>query len=92
MRYTSFEHQGVARVISLLKSQTGRRLGIGEISDILGIGRDAVRRHINEIRGLGYSLESGNGYRLTGITGLPLPWEITENIKTELLGTAGALF
>ena len=88
MRYTSFEHQGVARVISLLKSQTGRHFGIGEISDILGIGRDAVRGHINEIRGLGYSLESENGYRyrLTGITGLPLPWEITENIKTELLG------
>jgi len=86
--YTSHDSAGFIKVLSFLKSHNSEYLSGQDVSDLLKISRVAVWKHIKKIRALGYKIESKQklGYRLIKDTTLPLPWEITDNLKTKLIG------
>lgn len=88
MIYTSHDSAGFIKVLSFLKSHNSEYLSGQDVSDLLKISRVAVWKHIKKIRALGYKIESKQklGYRLIKDTTLPLPWEITDNLKTKLIG------
>jgi BirA family biotin operon repressor/biotin-[acetyl-CoA-carboxylase] ligase len=79
---------GLTKVLSLLKSHNAEYLSGQDLSDVLKISRVAVWKHIKKIRSLGYEIESKQkmGYRLVKKTPLLLPWEITDGLKTNLIG------
>ena len=88
MMYTSFDNIGILKVLSYLKSHNSEFLSGQDLSDVLKISRVAVWKHVKKIRALGYKVESKHhlGYKLTDSTDLLLPWEITQNLDTKLLG------
>ena len=86
--YTSFDNIGMQNVLTLLKSHKSKFLSGQDLSNNLKISRVAVWKHIKKIRSLGYKIESKQnlGYKLIDTTKLLLPWEITENLNTKLVG------
>ena len=88
MMYTSFDNTGMLKVLSYLKSHNSEFLSGQDLSDVLKISRVAVWKHVKKIRSLGYKVESKHhlGYMLTESTDRLLPWEITQNLDTKLLG------
>ena len=88
MIYTSFDNVGLVRVLSFLKSHEDEYLSGQDLSDILKISRVAVWKHIKRIRSLDYKIESKQklGYKLVGNTNLLLPWEVTDGLKTDIIG------
>ena len=88
MMYTSFDNAGILKVLSYLKSHNSEFLSGQDLSDVLKISRVAVWKHVKKIRSLGYKVESKHnlGYKLTDSTDLLLPWEITQDLDTKLLG------
>ena len=88
MMYTSYDNIGMLKVLSYLKSHNSEFLSGQDLSDILKISRVAVWKHVKKIRSLGYKVESKHrlGYKLTDLTDQLLPWEITQNLDTKLLG------
>ena len=86
--YTSFDNIGMQNVLTLLKSHKSKFLSGQDLSNNLKISRVAVWKHIKKIRTLGYEIESKQnlGYKLVDKTHLLLPWELTENLNTKLLG------
>ena len=88
MLYTSDESQGLVRVLQFLKSHRLEYLSGEDLSEVLRISRVAVWKHIKKIQTLGYKIQSKQnlGYRLTDITKLLLPWEITDELKTKQIG------
>ena len=88
MIYTSFDNVGLVRVLSFLKSHKDEYLSGQDLSDILKISRVAVWKHIKRIRSLDYKIESKQklGYKLVGNTNLLLPWEVTDGLKTNVIG------
>ena len=89
MIYTSFDNVGLVKVLSFLKSHKAEYLSGQDLSDVLKISRVAVWKHIKRIRSLDYKIESKQnlGYRLVGNTELLLPWEITDGLKTSIIGS-----
>ena len=88
MMYTSYDNIGMLKVLSYLKSHNSEFLSGQDLSDVLKISRVAVWKHVKKIRSLGYKVESKHrlGYKLTDLTDQLLPWEITQNLDTKLLG------
>lgn len=88
MLYTSSDNSGLIKVLQFLKAHHSEYLSGEDLSEVLKISRVAVWKHIKKIQNLGYKIESKQnlGYRLTGITDLMLPWEITDGLKTRQLG------
>ncbi|MGI0076754.1 MAG: biotin--[acetyl-CoA-carboxylase] ligase [Nitrosopumilaceae archaeon] len=88
MIYTSFDNVGLVRVLSFLKSHKDEYLSGQDLSDVLKISRVAVWKHIKRIRSLDYKIESKQklGYKLVGNTNLLLPWEVTDGLKTNVIG------
>ncbi len=88
MIYNSYDNVGLTKVLSFLKSHNTEYLSGQDLSDVLKISRVAVWKHIKKIRALGYVIESKQkmGYRLVKNTPLLLPWEITEGLKTKIIG------
>ena len=86
--YTSFDNIGLVKVLSFLKSHKSEYLSGQDLSDVLKISRVAVWKHIKRIKSLGYKIETKQklGYKLVGETDLLLPWEITEGLKTKIIG------
>jgi len=86
--YTSFDNIGLIKVLSFLKSHKKEYRSGQDLSDILKISRVAVWKHIKKIRSLGYQIESKQklGYRLVNTTNLILPWELTDGLKTKMIG------
>ena len=64
------------------------------MSDVLRISRVAVWKHIKRIQELGYVVESKQklGYKLLANSELLLPWEITSNLKTKIIGKQAYYF
>jgi len=77
-----------------LKSHDTEYLSGQDLSDVLRISRVAVWKHIKKIKELGYTIESKQklGYRLTSGTDLLLPWEITQGLKTKIIGREAYYF
>ena len=88
MIYNSFEDTGLLRVLKFLKEHNTEYLSGQDLSDVLHISRVAVWKHIKKIQALGYTVESKQkeGYKLTKKSDLLLPWEITTELDTKLLG------
>ncbi len=94
MIYNSFDNVGLVKVLSFLKSHNTEYLSGQDLSDVLKISRVAVWKHIKKIRSLGYKIESKQklGYRLVKSTNLLLPWEITNELKTKIIGKRAYYF
>ena len=88
MSYTSFDNIGLVKVLSFFQTHDSEYLSGQDLSDVLKISRVAVWKHIKKIQKLGYKIESKQklGYRLTNNTEKLLPWEITQNLKTKIIG------
>ena len=86
--YNSFEKTSISALLLLLKSHQTEYLSGQDLSDVLKISRVAIWKHIKKIRSLGYKIESKQhlGYKLTDFTDQLVPWEITDNLITKLLG------
>ena len=88
MIYSSKDNPGLVKVLTFLKTHNTEYLSGQDLSDVLRISRVAVWKHIKKIKELGYDIESKKklGYRLIANTNLLLPWEITQNLKTKIIG------
>ena len=88
MSYTSFDNIGLVKVLSFFQTHGSEYLSGEDLSDVLKISRVAVWKHIKKIQSLGYKIESKQklGYRLIDETEKLLPWEITQDLKTKLIG------
>ena len=88
MSYTSFDYVGLVKVLSFFQTHDSEYLSGQDLSDVLKISRVAVWKHIKKIQTLGYKIESKQklGYRLIDNTEKLLPWEITRDLKTQLIG------
>ena len=86
--YNSFEKTSISALLLLLKSHQTEYLSGQDLSDVLKISRVAIWKHIKKIRSLGYKIESKQhlGYKLIDFTDQLVPWEITDNLRTKLLG------
>ena len=94
MIYNSFDNVGHYRVLTFLKTHNDEYLSGQDLSDVLKISRVAVWKHIKRIKSLGYKIDSKQklGYKLVKNTDLLLPWEITDGIKTKLIGKRAYYF
>ena len=94
MIYNSFDNVGLYRVLTFLKTHNDEYLSGQDLSDVLKISRVAVWKHIKRIKSLGYKIDSKQklGYKLVKNTDLLLPWEITDGIKTKLIGKRAYYF
>jgi len=88
MSYTSFDNIGLVKVLSFFQTHDSEYLSGQDLSDVLKISRVAVWKHIKKIQTLGYEIESKQklGYRLVSDTEKLLPWEITRELKTKVIG------
>ena len=77
----------LADFVSLLQSETGYISG-QTLAKKSGISRSAVWKQIRALRRYGYTVESrhGLGYRLSGLTDMPVPWELEKILQTRFVG------
>ena len=94
MIYNSFDNPGLVKVLTFLQTHNTEYLSGQDLSDVLRISRVAVWKHIKKIQGLGYNVESKQklGYKLISNSELLLPWEITSNLKTKVIGKQAYYF
>ena len=94
MIYNSFDNPGLVKVLTFLQTHNTEYLSGQDLSDVLRISRVAVWKHIKKIQELGYTVESKQklGYKLISNSELLLPWEITSNLKTEIIGKQAYYF
>ena len=88
MIYNSYDNPGLVKVLTFLQTHNTEYLSGQDLSDVLHISRVAVWKHIKKIQELGYIVESKQklGYKLTSNSELLLPWEITSELKTKMIG------
>lgn len=74
-------------LLSLLRLQKGYISG-KILSKETGISTSGISKRIKTLRKYGYNIESRHrmGYRLTGETNLPLPWELIKVLDTLFVG------
>ncbi|HJM79981.1 MAG TPA: biotin--[acetyl-CoA-carboxylase] ligase [Nitrosopumilus sp.] len=94
MIYNSFDDTGLLKVLKFLKIHDTEYLSGQDLSDVLHISRVAVWKHIKKIQALGYTVESKQkeGYKLTKISDLLLPWEVISGLQTKTLGQQAYYF
>lgn len=75
-------------VLSMLLAAKGRFVSGEDISGRLGVSRTAVWKYINELRDMGYIIESHSrsGYRLDGCPDVLWPDEIKYGLDTSAIG------
>jgi BirA family biotin operon repressor/biotin-[acetyl-CoA-carboxylase] ligase len=75
------------KILEILERQD-RPISGEKISEMTGITRSAVWKNINELKELGYSIEStkSKGYELKESTPRLLPHEIKKYLKTDFIG------
>ncbi|MHA7647049.1 biotin--[acetyl-CoA-carboxylase] ligase [Nitrosopumilus sp. S4] len=94
MMYNSFDNPGLVKVLTFLQTHNTEYLSGQDLSDVLRISRVAIWKHIKKIQELGYTVESKQklGYKLTTNSNALLPWEITQGLKTKLVGQQAYYF
>ena len=94
MIYNSFDNPGLVKILTFLQTHNTEYLSGQDLSDVLRISRVAVWKHIKKIKELGYTIESKQklGYKLISNSNLLLPWEITSNLKTKIIGQQAYYF
>ena len=81
-------------MLTFLQTHNTEYLSGQDLSDVLRISRVAVWKHIKKIQELGYEVESKqkSGYKLLANSDLLLPWKITSNLKTKIIGKQAYYF
>ncbi len=76
------------QILQLLKDQKGGYLSGSFVATGLGLTRTAIWKHIQNLRQMGYDIESHpkEGYRLLDVPDLLIPEEILPNLETQWLG------
>jgi len=94
LNYNSFDNPGLVKILTFLQTHNTEYLSGQDLSDVLRISRVAVWKHIKKIKELGYTIESKQklGYKLISNSNLLLPWEITSNLKTKIIGQQAYYF
>ena len=94
MIYNSYDNVGLTKVLAFLRAHNSEYISGQDLSDVLKISRVAVWKHVERIKSLGYKIDSKQklGYKLVKNTDLLLPWEITDGIKTKLIGKRAYYF
>jgi len=94
LNYNSFDNPGLVKVLKFLQTHNTEYLSGQDLSDVLRISRVAIWKHIKKIQELGYTVESKQklGYKLTSNSDLLLPWEITSELKTKIVGQQAYYF
>jgi BirA family biotin operon repressor/biotin-[acetyl-CoA-carboxylase] ligase len=79
--------QSEEHLVSLLRLQEGY-ISRKTLAKEIGISTSGISRRIKILRKYGYNIESRPrvGYRLTGETNLPLPWELIKVLDTIFVG------
>jgi BirA family biotin operon repressor/biotin-[acetyl-CoA-carboxylase] ligase len=92
--YNSSDNPGLVKVLAFLQTHNTEYLSGQDLSDVLKISRVAIWKHIKKIQELGYTVESKQklGYKLISNSDALLPWEITSNLKTEIIGQQAYYF
>lgn len=75
-------------ILKLLKEAEGGCVSGEEIANRLGVSRTAIWKRIQELRNLGYEIDSvsRNGYMLKSSPDLLLPAEVKDGLKTKVIG------
>ncbi len=86
--YTSFDSTHLEKIVRLLKSHPSEFLSGEQLSRSLSLSRAAVWKHVKKLQSLGYKIQTKQnlGYKLLAKSELPLPWEITDRLQTDILG------
>lgn len=76
------------KIIELLNQFQGKFISGEEISNQLNVSRTTISNYINELRNLGYIIESRTkqGYRLVKTPDKIIPEEIFRGLNTEIIG------
>ncbi|WP_297963395.1 biotin--[acetyl-CoA-carboxylase] ligase [uncultured Anaerovibrio sp.] len=76
-------------ILALLREAGDSYLSGEYIADKLGVSRTAVWKHINELKAMGYNIDSQarNGYRLLGTPDRLLPEVIGHELGNEVIGS-----
>lgn len=76
------------KILALLSAYPKQYMSGEEIAAKLGVSRTAVWKHIQELKGAGYTIESQSrsGYRITAVPDRMLPELITNGLYTKLIG------
>ncbi|MDE1862426.1 MAG: biotin--[acetyl-CoA-carboxylase] ligase [Thaumarchaeota archaeon] len=88
LRHTSLD-ETEEKVVRLLKSHQSEYISGERLSVSLGLTRAAVWKTVKRLRALGYKISSRprSGYKLVQKTHLMLPWEISDGLRTEMIGS-----
>lgn len=75
-------------LLAVLKDKADMYVSGEELSRKLGVSRTAVWKHIGSLRNEGYDIKSAprRGYKLVAVPDLLLPAEISEGLRTSVLG------
>jgi len=75
-------------LLSLLRESASGYISGQALAKKAGISRSAVWKQVRRLRRYGYSIESlhGMGYRLSGETDSPVPWELARVLRTSFIG------
>lgn len=81
-------------ILELLYENTDKWISGEEISNLLGISRTAVWKHINNLRESGYFIESStkHGHKLLSTSNILNEFEIKKNLNTGFIGKRDVYF
>ena len=76
------------KILRLLKEADGGCVSGEEIASRLGVSRTAVWKHIQELKNIGYEIDSisRNGYTLRSVPDRLLPEEVKDGLQTSIIG------
>lgn len=76
------------KILALLRSSPGEYVSGGRISQVLGITRSAVWKHVEHLREEGYVIDSvpRKGYKIISAPDFLYPGEILKGLDTEVFG------
>ncbi|NLK01318.1 MAG: biotin--[acetyl-CoA-carboxylase] ligase, partial [Clostridia bacterium] len=77
-----------ARILGILQEGGSAYISGEKISEILGVSRSAVWKHIENLREEGYEIDSATkkGYKLISVPDILFPQEISPGLDTKRLG------
>jgi len=77
-----------SKILKVLKENQSKFISGEALSEVLGVSRTAVWKHIKELKAYGYVIESSSkkGYKLTFIPDILDSDEISHELNTEIIG------
>ena len=77
-----------AKIIDFLQAEPGKYVSGAQLSTLLGVSRTAIWKHIQQLRQMGYVIDSSpqKGYQLVESPDYLYPWEVAKGLQTSFLG------